>query len=108
MNVKDLIIERTARAYDLTPGALYQKNRNRDRNLVECRFITFYFLKRYTGMTLKDIGLIYRKNHATVLYAVNMVESLMNNNKYFRAKVEDIQAGIDRELSNEYLSIAQL
>lgn len=48
-----------------------KKNLNsRLRPLIEVRSQWFYFMYRYTKMSLQEIGDMFKKNHATVIHAI--------------------------------------
>lgn len=108
MNLQDLIIEKATRAYDLTPRLLYEKRKQRYRYLADCRHTIYYLLRKYTQMPLMEIGKLFDQNHATVLHGIRNIDTFCKNDKYFKQKVDAIQAEIESEISNEYLRIAQL
>lgn len=47
----------------------------RDRKIRQSRQIVHYFLKKYTTLTLKEIGVTTLNDHATVLHSLRTVES---------------------------------
>lgn len=71
--------------------------RCRQRELVEARQISMYFIKKYTLMSLASIGALYKdkngkkKDHATVLHAVRTISGYLENDK----RVIDLCVKID-------------
>jgi chromosomal replication initiation ATPase DnaA len=49
----------------------------RFRNLVQARQLVMFFSRRYTQLSLTDIGRYLHKDHATVLHSVKAVECMM-------------------------------
>ncbi len=67
------------------------KRNTRLHEVVVARQLAMYFAKRYTGESLSRIGvLLGGKNHATVLYSCNAVESMMKSDAAFKARVEEL------------------
>jgi len=60
-----------------------QKNR-RLRQLFENRAIAFKMLRKYTRLSLEDIGNIFEKNHATILHGIKLCDNLTLTDKFFR------------------------
>jgi chromosomal replication initiator protein len=55
------------------------KSKSRKSEVKESRFICMYMLRTFTDMTLEDIGLQYKRDHATVLYAVGDIQYQIDN-----------------------------
>lgn len=53
------------------------KSRARNRNLVMIRQCAMYYLRLNTRLSLSEIGGIFNRDHATVLYSVRTVKSFL-------------------------------
>jgi chromosomal replication initiator protein len=63
----------------------------RDRALVEYRQLLAYLLRRYTSLSLEEIGFIIgRKDHATTIHSVKTIKNAIEWDKGYAAKVERI------------------
>ncbi len=49
------------------------KSRKRFKNIVEARHLFHYFVRRKTPYSLKDIGAISKRDHASVIHSVNTI-----------------------------------
>ena len=96
---------------------LEQKNR-RLRNLVENRAIVFKMLRKFTGLSLHEIGKMFEKNHATVLHGVKLCDNLTQTDGFFRDtkiipiihKLNEILPAYDEDeiIDNPYQTIKDL
>lgn len=74
--------------------------KTRKRPIVEARFITMYFIKKYSMLGLVDIGRLFhdkdvkKKHHATVLHACKTVENLLT----YDERIIDYVTRIDRNI----------
>ena len=79
------IMELVCRESGLTPE--YVNMKTRERKIVLYRQMCHYLAAKNTKMSLAQIGLYFGgKDHATVLYSINTIESLINTDKEFREK----------------------
>jgi chromosomal replication initiator protein len=63
----------------------------RKREVVIVRQVAMYFAKKYTDLSLAQIGeKCGNKDHATVLHAIRTVNNMRETNKIFREKLEEI------------------
>ena len=63
----------------------------RKREIVQVRQVAMYFAKNLTKMSLKSIGTrLGKKDHATVLHAVNTVNNLMATDRQFKMQIEEL------------------
>ena len=67
--------------FGITPEHLNNTKKLRNRELVVIRQLIFYFLRKYTKLSYAQIGKIYNKNHATVIYACSLITDLLKNDK---------------------------
>ena len=98
------ITELMAESLKTTPQYLYTNTRRRD--IADNRAILFYFMQRYGEASLQKIGdnaLNYGRkvgfNHATVLYNIKKVKTLMKVDKEFYSKVCSIDEYIYDNIS---------
>jgi len=61
------------------------------RELVQCRHLIMYLLKRFTKLTLVEIGSIFNRHYSTVIYAIGTMEDILSYNQKFRTKVSSIE-----------------
>lgn len=65
---------------------------SRKREIVQARQVTMYFIKKYTELSLAQIGVhVGNRNHATVLHACNTVRDLSEVDKGFRSDIQEIE-----------------
>lgn len=61
------------------------------REQVQARQVAMFFVKKHTRLSLKQIGNFFGgRDHSTVIYAINTVNDLMDTNKFFNKKVNEI------------------
>ena len=64
---------------------------SRKRTIVQARQVSMYFVKKYTELSLAQIGTeCGDKDHATVLHACRTVENMKATEKVFKEQLEDI------------------
>jgi len=69
------------------------ESNSRKRKIVQARQISMYLAKKYTKASLETIGKrIGNKDHATVIYSLNVVRNLIDVDKKFRYLLQDIEA----------------
>lgn len=88
----DIIIEETARYYQLE-GADLRGNR-RDRNTSLARQIAMYLIKTNTNLSLNLIGAEFGKNHSTVHSSIMKIEELMKSDPDIAGTIQDITSNI--------------
>lgn len=66
------------------------KSANRSANISQARNICMYVIKTVTGITLKEVGAYFGKDHATVLHSINKVKSLIETDGTFKNTVNNI------------------
>jgi len=70
---------------------------SRKRNIVQVRQVSMYFAKKYTTLSLVQIGAkCGNKDHATVLHACRTIENLIETENHFKEKINEI----DRIIKN--------
>lgn len=67
------------------------KRPTKKRLIVYKRQMIMYFLSHYTTVTYKEIGLMFGKDHTTVIHAKNLIRDLMDTGDNTRKHVEEIR-----------------
>ena len=65
--------------------------RKRDRVFVEHRFILCHLLRKYTHLSLSQIGKYVDKDHSTVIHYMHEVDNLLEYDKKFTNKITHIE-----------------
>ena len=69
----------------------------RKREAVEARYFTMYYCKHYTRLSLARIGMLFGKDHSTVIHACKTARNLIDYNG-FQVKDGRMRFHIEREL----------
>lgn len=62
--------------------------------LVMCRYITMFLVRRYTTLSFSKIGKLFETDHSTALKAVKKIGELVQNNDKIREQVRLIEMKI--------------
>ena len=90
----DLIIDETAKFYQLTSDDL--KGQHRTRNTALARQISMYLIRKLTNLSLKDIGDLYEgRDHTTVLSSIRRIEDNIKTSASFAQTIKDITSNIN-------------
>ena len=90
----DVIIEATARYYNLSAEDL--KGQRRTRNTAMARQVSMYIIRKLTNFSLNDIGEFYDgRDHTTVLSSIKKIEDGMCTSNELSQTVKDIIASIN-------------
>ena len=90
----DNIIDETAKFYMLTPEDI--KGQSRIRNTALARQVAMYLVRKFTNLSLKDIGSEFEgRDHSTVISSINNIERKMAESQDFSGIVRDITANIN-------------
>ncbi len=90
----EVIIEETARYYQLTSDDL--RGQRRSKNTAMARQVSMYLMRNLTNLSLNAIGDEYGgRNHATVLSSVRKVEDLLKSDPNMGPTVQDIMSNIN-------------
>lgn len=93
---KEKIIQVVAGYFNLMKSDLQSKTRRHDISWP--RQIAMYFIRKKTGICLAEIGRIFRKDHSTVIYAINQVGNMRDTNKKIRYELENLEKLIDQAI----------
>ena len=90
-----LIISQVCKFYDVDEVALRSTQRNKE--IVDARQVAMYLVRKLIPkMSLPDIGQEFARDHTTVLYAVQKVETeLKKDNTNLKNNIRDITANIN-------------
>ena len=90
----EYIQEIVSEYFQLTVEELQSKTRK--RHVVQARQLAMFFAKKYTKLSLANIGkLIGKRDHATVLHACKTVDNLNETDKQFRKFFTDLTTKIN-------------
>ena len=79
------IIQKVSQAFNLTKGEVLKKQRG---NLY--RQITLYLVKRYSSLSLKEIGKIFDMDYTAVSQAVRRFEDKIKKDNKIRTKLDSV------------------
>jgi len=90
----DRIITEVSRYYDVSPLDVRSNKRNAKFSMA--RQIAMYIIRERTNLPLDSIGKEFSdRNHATVVYAVDKVNEMMETNSSFKNSIEDLMKNIN-------------
>ena len=93
------ILRVVARHYGLPSEALVSKNRQ--RTTVFARHVAMYLMRRYTGKSLAQVGLLFgKRSHTTTKAAETRIESLLEANSHFVHELDDIVEALESSSSD--------
>ena len=89
----DIIIEETAKYFALTPEDL--KSERRTKNVTHARKVSMYLIRKITNFSLEDIGVLYERDHTTVLASVRSIENSLRVMPDLARVMKDITSNIN-------------
>ena len=84
----ETIISEVANTYNVSESDILSNRRT--ASLARARQVAMYIARETTGLSFKQIGENFGKDHSTVLYNVRQVEEFISDKPYEKALVEDI------------------
>ena len=84
----ETIISEVANTYNVSETDILSNRRT--ASLARARQVAMYIARETTGLSFKQIGENFGKDHSTVLYNVRQVEDFIADKPYEKALVEDI------------------
>ncbi len=88
-----LILDTVAEHFNITPADMTSKLKSQD--IVYPRQISMYLCRHMTGSSLKVIGSLHkRKDHTTVMHAIDKIQNEMESNESTRSTIEIIKKKI--------------
>ena len=74
------------------------KSKSRLGKVVKCRHVVSFILYLNTPLTLKVIGEnIGNRDHSTIIHSVALVKDLIEYNKGFREKIQELKDFLENE-----------
>jgi chromosomal replication initiation ATPase DnaA len=70
------IIEQICDFYGVTTAQI--KGKCRLRGYVKARFLAMFLLRTRTGLTLKEIGRIFHRDHTSIIHAIKTINEVMS------------------------------
>lgn len=86
------IIKTVCDHFDLNADGL--KGRCRGKELVHARYVIFYLIRKHTSMTLKAAGLLFNRDHTTVIHGIEHLGNIMDTEPNVRDEVEMLASHI--------------
>lgn len=84
----DRVIEEVTRTYNVTRDEILSKAKNAE--VVLARQVAVYITWRVLNLSYNAIGQVFDKNHTTVLYSINKMKEIIDNDPYQKKLVNDI------------------
>lgn len=73
------------------------RSQGRDKKLSLVRQLAMYLMKKLTNKSLHEIGLFLgRKDHTTVIHAINKIENYLQNDVKFNTEIKRLEQEINR------------
>lgn len=83
------ITSEVARTYNVSPDDI--RSRKRSANISTARMVSMYCVREITGISMENIGEQFGgRDHSTVVYACNTIQTRIQNDTSLREHVEDI------------------
>jgi hypothetical protein len=79
---------------------------SKKREIVAPRQVAIYYSHKLTNLTLSSVGLMFNKDHATVLHSIDIVEGRMRFDKEFkkqRPELEELIFGVNFKTNDEFI-----
>jgi chromosomal replication initiator protein len=89
----EVILEETAKFYDLDPATITGSSRKSD--IVLARQVSMYIIRNLTTLSLPEVGKIYGQHHTTVMHSVDKIEKSIHSNTELKEVIRDIKANIN-------------
>ena len=92
-----LIISQVCKYYSIDESVLRGTLKN--KGTAEARQVAVYLIRKMTNLSTPEIGKELGKDHSTILYSINKVEStLSSGNEEMKNHIRDIEANINASL----------
>ncbi len=96
----DSIINEVAKTYNVSVSDILSNRRT--ASLALARQVAMYIARETTDLSFKQIGESFGKDHTTVLYNVNKIETFLKDKPYQKELVEDIIKNLRASSQNSY------
>lgn len=82
------------------------KGRKRDAHIVGARQLYCWFAKKYTNCGLKTIGREIRRDHATALYSIKIVNDMIETrNQDYMTRFEHVRKNFEKNWTKELTEV---
>jgi len=87
------MVENIKKAVHKCTGVSFEQiqSRNRTKKIVEARHLFHYFVRRKTPYSLKDIGAISKRDHASVIHSVNTIYNWLETDEEIKINTQLIK-----------------
>jgi chromosomal replication initiator protein len=85
----EYIVMRTTGYYGETLENVLKKGR--EREMVTIRHVICFLLRRYTSLSLKEVGNIFDQDHTTIMNAVRNISNLIQTDDNVKKDVQNIE-----------------
>ena len=89
----DVIVEETAKFYDLDPKTIMGQSRKAD--IVLARQVSMYIIRSITNLSLPEVGKFFGQHHTTVMHSVEKIEKTLGTNGELKEVIRDIKANVN-------------
>jgi len=79
------------------------KSKMKKEEIVEVRQIAMYFLRKYTRLSLKNIGSHFgNRDHSTVIHSLKKVQDLAEVEKYYKKQLDNLEKKLPFAINLDY------
>jgi len=79
------------------------KSKRKKEEIVEVRQIAMYFLRKYTRLSLKNIGSHFgNRDHSTVIHSLKKVQDLAEVEKYYKKELDILEKKLPFAINLDY------
>lgn len=89
----EVIVEETAKFYDLDPKILMGQSRKAD--IVLARQVSMYIIRSVTNLSLPEVGKFFGQHHTTVMHSVEKIEKSLTSNGELKEVIRDIKGNVN-------------
>jgi chromosomal replication initiator protein len=82
----DKIINAVSNHYKLNADKL--KSTSRVKEFTHARYVIFYFLRKFANMTLKSAGLLFNRDHTTVIHGLETLQNIIDTEPAVKEEIE--------------------
>lgn len=88
----NFIIEKVSEHCKVTMAAMCSPSRI--NTIVKARHLVFYFVRKYTNISLAETGRLLYRDHATALHGYNSITNQIQSYWQFRKEIEPLELAI--------------
>ena len=89
----EVILEETAKFYELEPSTITGSSRKSD--IVLARQVSMYIIRDLTSLSLPEVGKIFGQHHTTVMHSVDKIDKALRKNRELKEVIRDIKANVN-------------